>query len=36
MPYFYRDGLGCSKVAQEGHDLGGMRGWLSGLNKRII
>ena len=34
MPYFYRGGLGCSKVAQEGHALGGLRGWLRGLNKR--
>ena len=33
MPYFYRGGLGCSKVAHEGHALGGLRGWFRGLNK---
>lgn len=34
MPYFYRDGLGCSKVALEGHDLGGLRSLFIGFNKR--
>lgn len=33
MPYFYIACWIVSCVAQEGHELGGMRGWFRGLNK---